>query len=93
MKNERRLTRRCFLRNAATLTVTSVVPRWVLGGPGRISLSERLNVAIIGTGGQGIMNLKELLKHPDVNVSAICDVAQFWDNSHLYYRHNGGRSG
>ena len=48
-------------------------------------------MAIIGTGGQGITNLKELLKHPDVNVSAICDVAEFWDNSHLYYRHNGGR--
>ena len=48
-------------------------------------------MAIIGTGGQGITNLKELLRHPDVNVSAICDVAEFWDNSHLYYKHNGGR--
>jgi len=50
-----------------------------------------MNVAIIGTGGQGITNLKELLKYPDVNITAICDVAEFWDNSHLYYRHNGGR--
>jgi predicted dehydrogenase len=48
-------------------------------------------VAIVGTGGQGITNLKELLKHPDVSVSTICDVAEFWDNSHLYYKHNGGR--
>jgi predicted dehydrogenase len=48
-------------------------------------------VAIIGTGGQGITNLQELLKQPDVNISAICDVAEFWDNSHLYYRHHGGR--
>ncbi len=50
-----------------------------------------MNVAIIGTGGQGITNLKELLKQPDVNITAICDVAEFWDNNHLYYRHNGGR--
>jgi predicted dehydrogenase len=48
-------------------------------------------VAVIGTGGQGITLLKELLKHPDVNVTALCDVAEFWDNSHLYYRHHGGR--
>jgi predicted dehydrogenase len=91
VKNAQRLTRRWFLRATATLTATSVVPRWVLGGPGRIPPSDRLNVAIIGTGGQGITNLKELLKHPDVNINAICDVAEFWDNSHLYYRHNGGR--
>ena len=91
MNNDPRLTRRSFLRAAATLTATSAVPRWVLGGPGRIPPSDRLNVAIIGTGGQGITNLQELLKNPDVNISAICDVAEFWDNSHLYYGHNGGR--
>ncbi len=85
------LTRRRFLRTTSTLTIASVVPRWVLGGSGRTPPSDRLNVAIIGTGGQGITNLKELLKHPDVNITAICDVAEFWDNSQLYYRHNGGR--
>jgi predicted dehydrogenase len=91
MKTAQRLNRRRFLRATTTLAATSIVPRWVLGGPGQTPPSERLNVGIIGTGGQGITNLKELLKHPDVNVSAICDVAEFWDNSHLYYRHNGGR--
>jgi predicted dehydrogenase len=50
-----------------------------------------LNVAIIGTGGQGITLLKELLKQPDINVTALCDVAEFWDNTHLYYQHDGGR--
>jgi predicted dehydrogenase len=69
----------------------SVVARGVLGAAGRVAPSDRLNVAIIGTGGQGITNLKELLKHRDVHVSAIADVAEFWDNSHLYYRHHGGR--
>ncbi len=83
--------RRRFLRATLTLAAVSIVPRHVLGGPGQIPPSQQLNVAIIGTGGQGITNLKELLKHPDVNISAICDVAEFWDNSHLYYRHNGGR--
>jgi predicted dehydrogenase len=86
------LSRRRFLRNtAATLTAFQWVPRHVLGGAGQVSPTDKLNVAIIGTGGQGITNLKELLKQPDVNISAICDVAEFWDNSHLYYRHHGGR--
>jgi predicted dehydrogenase len=31
------------------------------------------------------------LKHRDVNVTAICDAAEFWDNSGVYHRHNGGR--
>jgi predicted dehydrogenase len=91
MKTNQRFPRRAFLRATATLTAASIVPRWVLGGAGAVAPSDQLNVAIIGTGGQGITNLKELLKHPDVNVSAICDVAEFWDNSHLYYRHHGGR--
>ncbi len=91
MNTNRGVTRRKFLKATASLGPLCVVPRWVLGGPGQIPPSEQLNVAIVGTGGQGITNLKELLKFPDVNVSAICDVAEFWDNSHLYYRHHGGR--
>lgn len=73
------------------MATVHIVPRHVLGGPGRTPPSEQLNVAVIGTGGQGITNIKNLLKHPDVKISAICDVAQFWDNSKLYYRHHGGR--
>ena len=86
------LNRRRFLKTTATCAAASTVPRYVLGGPGHTPPSDRLNVAIIGTGGQGITNLKQLLEHPDVNVTAICDVAEFWDNRHLYYRHNGGRA-
>jgi len=84
------LNRRRFLKSSAALTAVSVLPRYVLGGAGQTPPSERLNVAIIGTGGQGITNLQELLKHSDVNITALCDVAEFWDNTHLYYRHHGG---
>src|SRR3970040_609232 len=86
-----RFSRRRFLATTATLTAATIVPRYVLGGAATPPPSERLNVAIIGTGGQGIKNLRELLSHPDVNITALCDVAEFWDNSHLYYRHHGGR--
>jgi predicted dehydrogenase len=63
----------------------------VLGGPGHTPPSEQLHVAVIGTGGRGITNIKQLLQHSDVKITAICDVARFWDNSEVYYRHNGGR--
>src|SRR6478609_11725305 len=81
MNPVKRLPRRQFLRTTAVVGTASVVPRWILGGPGRVPPSNQLNVAIVGTGGQGITNLKELLKHPDVSIRAICDVAEFWEPS------------
>ena len=85
------ISRRRFVASTAALTAATIVPRHVLGGPGRTAPSDQLNVAVIGTGGQGIVNIKNLLKHADVKITAICDVAEFWDNSKIYYRHNGGR--
>ncbi len=83
--------RRSFLAGSAALAGAGFFPRHVLGGAGQTPPSDKLNVAVIGTGGQGIVNIQSLLKHADVNITAICDVAEFWDNSQLYYRHKGGR--
>ncbi|MHB8899031.1 MAG: Gfo/Idh/MocA family protein [Thermoguttaceae bacterium] len=83
--------RRSFLAGSAVLAGTSFLPRRLLAGSDQAPPSETLNVAVIGTGGQGIVNIQNLLKHPDVHIAAICDVADFWDNSQLYYGHNGGR--
>jgi predicted dehydrogenase len=91
MRKETKLSRRKFIAKTATLSMAGIVPRHVLGGSGHIPPSEQLNIAVIGTGGQGITNIKRFLTHKDVKITAICDVAQFWDNSDLYYRHNGGR--
>jgi len=91
MHEGRHLSRRKFIAKSTTLAAASIVPRHVLGGPGHIQPSDQLNVAVIGTGGQGIVNIKNLLQHSDVKITAVCDVAQFWDNSDLYYKHNGGR--
>ena len=91
MQNASRFNRRTLLAGGTSLCAASIVPRHVLGGPGQTPPSEQLNVAVIGTGGQGIVNLRNLLQHSDVNIVAICDVAEFWDNSQIYYRHNGGR--
>lgn len=91
MRADRNLSRRKFLTASTTLAAATIVPRHVLGGPGRVPPSEQLNVAVIGTGGQGITNIMNLHQHKDVKISAICDPAQFWDNTEIYYRHHGGR--
>jgi len=91
MRHAQTLSRRRLLAQTAGMAMAGIVPSHVLGGARHVPPSERLNVAVIGTGGQGITNIQALLTHPDVKIVAICDPAQFWDNSHLYYRHHGGR--
>jgi predicted dehydrogenase len=71
------ISRRGFLAGAigSTLGIT-VLPRYVLGGAGFTPPSEKLNVAIIGAGSQGINDMKALLECSDAQVMAICDVAE-----------------
>ncbi len=71
----RGLTRRRFLGQAAAgaLAGITIVPRHVLGGPRHIAPSEKLNIAVIGVGGQGMTNLDQLA---DQNIIALCDVDQ-----------------
>ncbi len=87
---EKPMTRRNLLGAAATMAAFSVVPRHVLGGPGHTAPSEKVNVAIIGTGGQGIVNMKQLFNEPAAHVMALCDVNTESDYSMFYY---GGTAG
>ena len=41
--------------------------------------NERINMGFIGLGGMGSGRLEQFMEHPDVNVTALCDV----DESHL----------
>ncbi|TWI83163.1 oxidoreductase family protein [Lacibacter cauensis] len=67
--------RRDFLRTGAVATAGFfIVPRHVLGGPGYIAPSDRLNIAGIGAGGKGASDLAEFAKSPNVNIVALCDV-------------------
>ncbi len=84
--------RRDFLSAATATTVGwSIVPRHVLGGPGYIAPSDRVNVALIGAGGQGRTNCRELFKLDDVRVVAVADPIQELDLSKFYYGGKGGR--
>jgi len=87
-----KISRRDFLgRATAAAAAFTIVPRHVLGARQYTTPSEKLNIAVIGTGGQGKHNIKGLLQHPDVQVMAICDVTEQADYSRFYYRGVAGR--
>jgi predicted dehydrogenase len=83
-------TRRQFLGVAAAAAFT-VVPRHVLGGSGFVAPSEKVNIAIIGAGGQGRTNARQLFQAQEAQIIAVCDVAEKTDLSAFYYQGFGGR--
>jgi predicted dehydrogenase len=73
MKKDK-ITRRNFVASTAGAAATlMVVPRHVLGGTGFMAPSDKLNVAVVGTGGQGASDATELVWGGE-NIVAICDV-------------------
>src|SRR5690242_1561539 len=72
------LTRRKFLgTTAAAAAGISIVPRHVLGGAKFVAPSEKINMAIIGCGGQGQTNVHALFQQPDVQIIAVADPIEF----------------
>ena len=70
--------RRTFLKTAGLLTLFSIVPRRVLGGPNNIAPSDQLCKGIIGTGGIGRSSY-HFTNNDLYRLVAICDV----DKNHL----------
>ena len=71
MKNEKShaLTRRAFMGAAAF----TIVPRHVLGEAGYTPPSDKITIASIGLGRQGMLVTSQLLAHPDIQVVAVAD--------------------
>jgi len=70
-----RITRRGFLRGAATATLATpwVVPGSALGADGGTAASERTTIGAIGVGGQGTGDMRGLMGHREVQMLAVCD--------------------
>ncbi len=69
------INRRGFLGTAATVVAgITVVPSHAVAGLGHIAPSDKLNIAGIGVGGKGKVNLKNMVGQ---NIVALCDVD--WD--------------
>lgn len=52
----------------------SIVPRRVLGGAGYVAPSDKINMAFIGVGDQGLRVMLHFLREADVQGVAVCDV-------------------
>jgi predicted dehydrogenase len=90
-QNEATTTRRQFISTTASaVAAATIVPRHVLGGARFVPPSDKVNVAIIGVGGQGLHNARALFQEEDCQIIAIADPAQEWDLSSFYY---GGKAG
>ncbi|MGE0129446.1 MAG: Gfo/Idh/MocA family oxidoreductase [Blastocatellales bacterium] len=73
MKKDK-ITRRKFVAGTTGAAVGAmIVPRHVLGGTGYTAPSDKLNVAVVGCGGQGASDATELVLGGD-NIVALADV-------------------
>ena len=69
-----RLSRRTFIKSATLAVVAPlVVPAAVLGREGRTAPSERIGMALIGSGGQGRGDMGGMMGFNEVRFFAVCD--------------------
>jgi hypothetical protein len=67
------MNRRKFLGTAAASAAFTIVPRHVLGGPGVVAPSDKITLAYIGAGTQGLREMLRLLAIPDIQIVSVCD--------------------
>lgn len=71
---DKNISRRKFISSAATASVAfSIVPRNVLGGTGFVAPSDKLTIAYIGCGTQGMREMAELITNPKIQITSVCD--------------------
>lgn len=81
-------TRRQFISTAAAaVTAPAIVPASIFGGETKDAASERITIGVVGVGGRGFANMYGLMKQPDTQVVAVCDVDT------LHYGKHAGRQG
>lgn len=80
------VSRRNFLtRLGAASAAFTIVPRHVLGGSGNVAPSDKINMAFIGVGAQGMRVMLHFLGEPDVQGIAVCDVNKAGANYPQWY--------
>ncbi|MEO8765315.1 MAG: Gfo/Idh/MocA family oxidoreductase [Ginsengibacter sp.] len=68
------INRRKFVKDATTAAVgLTIIPRYVLGGKNFVAPSDKITLAYIGVGTQGIRELLPLLANEQFQVIAVCD--------------------
>jgi predicted dehydrogenase len=74
MTAQKKVNRREFLGTAAAASIAfTVVPRYVLGGPGYVSPSDKITIGYVGCGTQGLREMTSLISDPSIQIVAVCD--------------------
>lgn len=93
MSRKKTINRRNFIGTAAKASlVFSIVPRHVLGGKGYIPPSEKLNIAYIGCGTQGLREMCPLIENPEIQIVSVCDPNKL-STDYIDWSTNGIRNG
>jgi len=91
-KKEKNLSRRGFMGvGLSAAAIFNIVPRHVLGGPNFVAPSEKVNIALIGAGGQGRSNARHLFNEPEAQIIAVADPMESVTLEKFYYKGLGGR--
>lgn len=86
------LSRRKFMiSGGAAAAAFTIVPRHVLGGPGFVAPSEKITLAHIGCGTEGIREMIGLLDIPEIQIVAACDPVKD-GNNYVDWSKDGQRS-
>jgi len=87
------LNRRDFLKCTAVAVIgfPTIIPASALGATGRPAPSNRLNMACIGLGTQGMANMGSFLGKREVQIVAVCDVNRFGNTYGYSNSSPGGR--
>ncbi len=68
------INRRAFIGKVSTAAAAfTIVPSHVLGGGRYVAPSDKINVAYIGMGTQGLRQLPGVIRIPDVQITSVCD--------------------
>ncbi|HTS44569.1 MAG TPA: Gfo/Idh/MocA family oxidoreductase [Puia sp.] len=74
MSRKKNIHRREFIGSAAKASLAlTILPRHVLGGPGFVAPSDKLTLAYIGCGTQGLREMTQLITNPKLQIVSVCD--------------------
>ena len=77
--------RRNFIKNTALaasgiIAIPAIIPSCVRGGDGNTAPSDKVTVANIGCGTQGLREMPDMLENEDIQVVAVADPNKFTTN-------------
>ena len=69
------INRRQFIkRSTLAIAAPTILPAATLGRAGHTAPNDRVNVGVVGLGGQGTRDMQEFLRYDKSQVTALCDV-------------------